>query len=201
MLIVIISMILSDVDDIRFSQNIIHSIKEQIKRKGEEENQFTFKQNKKEYILNRLCESVKNINLNTLGETRDSVKYMLSKESELKEILTVETNETKYDLSNENSILLIYYKYRDLYANFLKFTIFDERIFLIEKYNTDCSPVKMTPFKRQKVSTIYDGIKKPHAFKALNFDNFNSNQNNILSSNSSNFESTISGITNVFKVK
>ena len=41
------------------------------------------------------------------------------------------------------------------YEEKLKIKNFDERIFLIDNSTADCSPVKFTPFKRQKLSNEY----------------------------------------------
>ena len=40
----------------------------------------------------------------------------------------------------------------------------------MEKDNSDCSPVKLTPFKRQKIFNQDFNIKKPNAFKTLDFE-------------------------------
>jgi hypothetical protein len=57
-----------------------------------------------------------------------------------------------------------------IYGNTLKYKHFDERIFLKGNASADHSPVKITPFKRQKLFNFpVNDMKKPTVFKKLDY--------------------------------
>jgi hypothetical protein len=57
-----------------------------------------------------------------------------------------------------------------IYGNILKYKHFDERIFISSHTSADHSPVKITPFKRQKLFNFpINDMKKPTVFKKLDY--------------------------------
>jgi hypothetical protein len=189
LLIAVISLILVDLDNLIFPQNFMLSIKEELQSEGikiEDENDPFLKCKRNERIQELLLKKIQNIQPEKLISLKDMLKREIGKEPQLIRHLT-EINQTKFNLRGETSVNEISSAFKQIYSEFLQLKMFDERLFLEEITYSDCSPVKITPFKRQKLynfpsqfsvpmsqSGPENTIKKPSAFKQLNFDMNNS---------------------------
>jgi hypothetical protein len=103
-----------------------------------------------------------------LEEIRDYIKADLKKTELLKNFVTFseEDGSHSFDLGiwNEANLKEIINLLKINYEQLLKLKHFDERIFLLESSFADCSPVKFTPLKRQKLSKeVSDIIPKGKA--------------------------------------
>jgi len=182
MLISVISIFLMDIEDERFSRSFHSKIDNEVKFiSSENQNsnfsyEKSFREKKKEFITNILykkagqrIESISQINqliLNNLRQMSDLKRFFIIIENNIIE----DSNCKNFNLSEDNLMSNMHEIFKNEYEKFLKFKHFDERIFLMEKDNSDCSPVKLTPFKRQKIFNQDFNIKKPNAFKTLDFE-------------------------------
>jgi hypothetical protein len=186
MLIIITTIIIVDIDNEKFPQNFIKTLKDELEAQDLNTNEFTLSQYKYKKIISILC---KKINMSSddikIIENRNLVLLDLSKDTSIHEFMKNSNTQTKFDINNEFEIYKISDRFNSLYGNYLKFNLFDERLFLIEKNNTDCSPVKVTPFRQQNLfsrNNLVQSIteKQPTAFKNLNFGVPNKINNTIL---------------------
>jgi hypothetical protein len=164
LLIATIWLIIADIDDEKFPQHLLHSIKEEFK--GSIADVITNK--KYEAVLKILTKKLENCNELRIIEAKDALKMHLFKEPELQNCFNDRSNQTKLDLNNEDNLKIVVKKLNLLYEKMLRFKHFDERIFFTEKHDSDFSPIKITPFKRQK--SLNFEIKKPAAFKRLDYN-------------------------------
>jgi hypothetical protein len=157
LLIATIWLIISDIDDEKFPQHLLPK---------EDPNEGVG--NKKiEVVMRILCKKLENCSEGRIIELKDTVKLHLFKEMELQGFFTEKGNQCRLNLNNEEMLVAFTNKLNCLYENGLKFKHFDERIFLYESNGHDFSPIKITPFKRQK--SLNFEIKKPAAFKKLDY--------------------------------
>jgi hypothetical protein len=153
-----------DIDDEQFPQNVIQSIKEECA--GNVEEMFYTKKN--EYILKSLVKRLENCSEIRLIELRDSIRLFMSKCRDLEGYM-VEKTQTKFNYKMA-SILQLSQHLSPIYGNTLKYKHFDERIFITGNTSADHSPVKITPFKRQKLFNFpINDMKKPTVFKKLDY--------------------------------
>jgi hypothetical protein len=101
----------------------------------------------------------------------------------------------KFKSGDEKSLVELNENLELIYSKTLKFKNFDERIFMINNNNSDCSPVKFTPMQRQRVSSNYNGNfmeKRPHSTNGLvnNYD-INLNKNSNSNSNSTDINNNL----------
>jgi hypothetical protein len=154
---------------------------------------YQLKETKNEIIYDTLSKKVKdNIEKSRIIEIKDLIMRNINKEKSFIEegnyFMTTTTSIKGLNLTNENKILEISKIFNQLYENYLKFNHFDERIFLMEKNNSDSSPMKLTPYKYKK-SNSFDYplscgvIKKPNAFRSLFGVKENTNSSNIMNLN------------------
>jgi hypothetical protein len=153
-----------DIDNEQFPQNIIQSIEEE--SMGNIEEMFYIKKN--EYVLKSLSKRLENCSETRLIELRDSIKHFISKSRDLEQFMT-ERTQTKFNYKFQ-SMTELNQRLGLLYGNSLKYKHFDERIFIKGNDSADHSPVKITPFKRQKLFNFpINDMKKPTVFKKLDY--------------------------------
>lgn len=168
-----------DIEDKRFSNSfftMIDSEVSSISKEREINYEETFREKKREYITNILYKKAGQRNKD-IDEFNQLVLKNLREMAEIRRffINSTITSEEKecaknFDLFDDNLMNNMTEIFKSEYEKYLKFKYFDERIFLMEKDTSDCSPVKLTPFKRQKIINQDFAIKKPSAFKSLDFD-------------------------------
>jgi hypothetical protein len=153
-----------DIEDEQFPQNIIQSIKEE--SKGNIEEMYYSKKN--EYILKSLSKRLENCSESRLIELKDSIRIFMSKSRDFDGYINEKT-QTKFSYKLVSMNLLSQHL-ASIYGNTLKYKHFDERIFLTGNTSADHSPVKITPFKRQKLFNFpMNDMKKPTVFKKLDY--------------------------------
>jgi hypothetical protein len=152
-------LIVADIDDEKFPQHLLHSVKDE---------NIEMSNVKHEIVLRILCKRLENCSETRIIEMKDTVKLHLFKEHELQAYFTEKNNQSKFDLNNETMLGELINKLNYVYERTLRFKHFDERIFFYGNNNTDFSPIKLTPFKRQK--SLNFEIKKPAAFKKLEYN-------------------------------
>jgi hypothetical protein len=169
-------MVLTDIDHEKFSQDFIRQIKS-----NDNYNEDLFSSLKYNMIVSKLCRQVNNIEIeeNKLIEIKDSILSMLNREQELQRYKNNDISTmTKFNINDDQTVEAINSVINSIYERFLKIKYFDERLFLMEKRQVDCSPIKFTPFRRQRLfptgnnignSTQQYNQPKPTSFKALNF--------------------------------
>lgn len=176
MLITIITMVLVDINNEKFSQVLMTSVRAEVVKSNKELNEQNICTHKYEKIMSTLCSQVKmETDQMKFIEIKDSLMLILHKEKALQSFFT-QSNISKLEVDNEKVSSELSDILKELYDNYLRLNYFDERVFLFYNKQTDCSPVKMTPFKRQKLLNNYaNEYKQPAAFKALNFDSSSKN--------------------------
>lgn len=194
MLIVIVTIIIVDIDNDKFPQNFIKSLKEELVSQNQEINEYLLNQIKYNRIKTILCKKV-NLSLEDIKivENRDLILLDIAKDSLLQIFAKNKNTQTKFEINDESEVNKISNQFFAHYENLLKFTVFDERLFLINNNNTDSSPVKVTPFRQQNLferrnfisnvnsnNTTNISDKQPTAFKNLNFGIPNRINNSIL---------------------
>lgn len=173
-----------DIEDQRFTHSFYTMIDDEVKFILSKTNtdtvsttsyQTLFREKKKEIITSILYKKAGQ-RIDTISQINQLVLKELKEMSELNKYFLnisngcIDNCARYFDLADENvisSMISIFYAH---YERFLKFKNFDERIFLMEKTNSDCSPVKLTPFKRQKILSQDFNMKRPTSFKTLDFD-------------------------------
>ncbi len=168
-----------DIEDKRFSNSFYSMIDSEVKSIANEieiNYEETFREKKNEYITNILYKKAGQRNKD-IDEFNQLVLKNLREMEEIRRFFinpTFTCEEKKcaknFNLSDDNLMSSMTEIFKSEYEKYLKFKYFDERIFLMEKDTSDCSPVKLTPFKRQKIINQDFAIKKPAAFKSLDFD-------------------------------
>ena len=183
LLIALLLLILIDVDDEKFPTKIINEINEEIKKEDNYEfNPFLFKEKKneqiKKLILSKLCPKINK----EINEYKDLIKNLFFKEKDFDQLLDDKDYGLNININNEIKLIDLSEKLKYHYSKFLNISQFDERLFLIERNNTDCSPMKLTPIRRMSFGfnnlNSCEIIKKPYQ-KALNFGTTNNSNNDI----------------------
>jgi len=140
MLVTVIQFILEEVDEKKFPLDMTSQLSSELKLS--------------DLILSKLNKNLDIIDQEKYLKIKNKFKEAILEEHELKNIFTTAEAEDEFKLkiNLEDSFTSISLKFNRLYENLLKIKYFDERVFLLNSKQSDCSPMKFTPFKRQKVS-------------------------------------------------
>ena len=181
LMLALLMLILVDVDNQKFPTKFINEITEAVNKDQEGmDKEFVFKAKKFEQIKRhllfklQLSTDTKDTNeANQLNEYKDMIKNVISK-SELAKFSNNKEYELTFDVNPDDDQKLqpLIEQVKSLYENMLISSHFDERLFLVEKNNADCSPQKLTPIRRSSfhfsLTNMHSEniIKKPYQ-KAL----------------------------------
>jgi len=138
MLLTVIQFILEEVEENKFPLDMISLINSEF--------------NLSDLILSKLNKNLDIIDREKYLKIKNKLREAIMEEQELKSIFTTTEDEFRLNIKLEDSFTSISMKFNKLYENLLKIKFFDERVFLLNSKQSDCSPMKFTPFKRQKVS-------------------------------------------------
>jgi hypothetical protein len=162
MLIGTISLVLSDIDPEKFPQDLIKSAEREIldetysSSNSEENSILRMKLN--DMILGKLIsKTMDHTEFSHYEKIKKDIREMISNEKSLEPFMTNPESESQYRIilkeqDNINNISGMTQVLKNLYQGCLKLKNFDERIFMINENKADCSPMKFTPFKRQKIN-------------------------------------------------
>jgi hypothetical protein len=161
MLIGTISLVLGDIDPEKFPQNLLKSAENEILEEtysssNSEENSL-LRMKLSDLILGKLIsKTMDHTELSQYQNIKKLIREMISSEKNLESFMT-NPEESQYRIilkeeDNINNISGMTQVLQFLYQNCLRLKHFDERIFMIKENKPDCSPMKFTPFKRQKIT-------------------------------------------------
>lgn len=173
MLVTVIQFILEELDEEKFPLDMTNSLSSELKLS--------------DLILSKLSKSYDIINREKYLQMKNKLKEVITDEHDLRNIFTNYENEFKFNLKLEDSITQISSQFNKLYEKLLKVKYFDERVFLLNSKKSDCSPMKFTPFKRQKVSNSDISTQNMMKGRKIDFERPNPTQNKFNIHDGSNF--------------
>jgi hypothetical protein len=138
MLITVIQFFLEEVEENKFPLDMTSSLNSELKLR--------------DLILSKLNKNLDIIDREKYLKIKNKFREAILDENELRNVFTTVEDEFKLKINLEDSFSLLSLKFNKLYEKLLKIKYFDERVFLLNSKQSDCSPMKFTPFKRQKVS-------------------------------------------------
>jgi hypothetical protein len=168
MLIGVISLILGEIDTEKFPQDLIKTAEKEIldetysSSKSEETYLLRLKLN--DIILFKLIsKTMDHTEASQFDKIKKDVREVIMSEKSLDPFINISESEGHFKIilkehDNVSNISGMTSVLKSLYQTCLRLKHFDERIFMINENKADCSPMKFTPFKRQKISNPSENV-------------------------------------------